>query len=106
MMSSLFEDLLDPVFLADVMVAEELDGQSRVRRQFLGMAAELIAERFGELGVIEDADVVIEEIASGGLGVADVWERPGDDDSIQARQDTRDLLGMSFDEVEHGRPGG
>ena len=56
MTSALFQDLLNPVFLADVAVAEELDGQPVVRGELFGMVADLIAERFGELGVVEDAD--------------------------------------------------
>ena len=48
---------------------------------------------------------MVEEIARGGLGVADVGEGPGDDDPIEAGQDAGDLLGMSFDEVGHGQPG-
>jgi glycosyltransferase involved in cell wall biosynthesis len=40
-----------------------------------------------------------------GLGVADVRQGPGDDDAIQAGQDARNLLGMPFDEVNHGRLG-
>ena len=69
------------------------------------MVADLIAERFSEPGVVEDADLVVEEVTRGSLGVADVRQGPGDDDPIQARQDARDLLGMSFDEVNHGRLG-
>src|SRR3954469_23525680 len=102
MTSALFQDLLDPVFLADVAVAEELDGQPVVRGELLGMVADLIPERRGELGVVEDADLVVEEVTRGRLGVADVRQGPGDDDPIQARQYARDLLGMSFDEVNHG----
>ena len=69
------------------------------------MVADLIPERLGELGVIEDADLVVEQVARGRLGVADVGERPGDDHPIQAGQDTGDLLGMPFDEVNHGQLG-
>ena len=69
------------------------------------MVADLIAERFGEPGVVEDADLVVEEVARGRLGVADVRQGPRDDDAIQAREDTGDLLGVSFDEVSHGRLG-
>jgi len=99
------EDLLDQVLFAGVTGAEELDGQPMVGRQFLGVAADLIAERLGEPGVVKDADLVVEEVARGGLGVADVGERPRDDHPVQAGQDTGDLLGMSFDEVDHGRLG-
>src|SRR3954469_2877893 len=63
----LFQDLLNPVLLADVMVAEEFDCQPVVRSELLGVATNLIAERLGELGVVEDADLVIEEIPCSGL---------------------------------------
>ena len=96
MTSALFQNLLNPVFLADVAVTEELDAQAVVRGEFLGVAADLIAERLGELGVVEDADLVIEEVACSSLGMADIGESPRDDNPIQARQDARDLLGMSF----------
>jgi len=43
------KDLLDPVLLADVMVAEEFDDQPVVRREFLGVAADPIAERLDEI---------------------------------------------------------
>jgi hypothetical protein len=69
------------------------------------MVADLIPERLGELGVVEDADLVVEEVTRGSLGVADVRQGPCEDDPIQARQDARNLLGMSFDEVNHGRLG-
>ena len=49
---------------------------------------------------------MVEEVTRGSLGVADVRQGPGDDDPIQARQDARDLLGMSFDEVNHGQARG
>jgi hypothetical protein len=48
-------------------------------------------------------DLVVEKVACGSLGMADVGEGPRDDDPVQARQDTGDLLGMSFDEVDHGQ---
>jgi hypothetical protein len=48
---------------------------------------------------------VVEEVARGRLSVADVGERPSDDHPIQAGQDTSDLLGMPFDEVNHGQLG-
>jgi hypothetical protein len=70
------------------------------------MVADLIPERLGESGRVEDADLVVEEVARGGVGMADVGERPRDDDPVQARQGTGDPLGMSFDEVSHGSPRG
>jgi hypothetical protein len=105
MASALFQDFLNPIFLADVAVPEELDGQPLAGRQFLGTVADLIAERFGELGLVEDADLVVEAVVSGRLGMADVGEGPRDDHPIQARQDIGDLLGMPFDEVDHGQLG-
>jgi hypothetical protein len=99
------EDLLDQVLFAGITGAEELDGQPRVGCQSLGMAADRIAERLGELGGVEEADLVVEEVARGRLSVADVGGRPSDDHPIQAGQDTGDLLGMPFDEVNHGQLG-
>ena len=49
---------------------------------------------------------MIEEVACSSLGMADIGESPRDDNPIQARHDTGDLLGMSFDEVSHGQLGG
>jgi hypothetical protein len=101
----LCEDLLDLVLLADVAVAEELDGKPVIRGKLLGVATDLVPDRLGELGVVEDADLVVDQVACGGVGMADVGEGPRDDHPIQAGQDTVDLLGVTFDEVDHGQRG-
>ena len=97
------KDLLDLVLLADVVVAEELDGQPVIRGELLGVATDPVPERLGELGVIEDADRVVEQVACGGVGMADVGEGPRDDHPVQAGQDTGDLFGVTSDQVDHGQ---
>jgi len=95
---------MDPVLIASIAVAEELDGQSRIRRQFLGVVADSIPEWFGQPCVVENTELVIEEVVRGSPGMTDVGERPANENPIPTRENGGDFFGVLFDEVSHGQP--
>ena len=60
MLAALGKRLFDPVLFAEVPLADELDLNASVRRQLLGILANALPERLGELGVVENPDVPFE----------------------------------------------
>lgn len=53
MVSTLFQDSLDPVFLAEILLAHVVDLQTVGGRQFLGICFDGVGQRLGKLGEVE-----------------------------------------------------
>jgi hypothetical protein len=62
MLPAFGQDLFYPVFLAHIPLAQELDLDSVFRRQSFGIRTQFIPERLGELRIIEDFDLSLEQV--------------------------------------------
>jgi hypothetical protein len=96
MIASLGQDLLHPVFLPHIPLAEELDLDPAVGRQPFGVLAKLVPERLCELRVVEDPDLSLVQIRGHSLRVADLRQRAEDQHPIPATQYSRDLMRVPF----------
>jgi hypothetical protein len=65
----------DPIFLPHVAFAQKLDLDPVLRRQSLGISAQRVPKRLGELGIVEDPDLPLVQIRSHVLGKADLRQR-------------------------------
>ena len=102
--SAFGEDLFDPRFLAERLeLADELDLQPRLGGEPLGILAQLFAQRRGPLGIVEDTDLVITEKAAHRFGMADIGQRAGDNDPVEAREDAADVVFVVLDKRIHHR---
>jgi len=86
------EHLLDEALLADLGGRHELDLDAVLVGEPLGVLADLVAQRLGVPGVVEDADLVSAQPAGHAVGVAEVGEDPLDDDAIEAGDHASDLV--------------
>jgi hypothetical protein len=102
LITACFEDFLDANLLAGMAVANEFNDQSVIRREPLGVVADLIPQGFSKAGVVEDSKVVFEEVGCGSRGMTDLGERSTYENAIQTRENAGDLLGMSFRKITHG----
>jgi len=93
---ALGQDLLDPVFFPHIAFAEKFDPDSAVPRQPLGVFPQLLAERFGEPGIIENSHLPGIQIRCHPLGVADLWQRAENQHPVPTTQYSRDLILMPF----------
>ena len=78
MLAASLQHLCRRRFLADMLLADVLDGQTRFRGQCRRLLAHPLARRFGKPGVIEDAEVVGVEELRHPVRVAHRRQRPGD----------------------------
>ena len=96
MIAALGENVLDPIFLAKVAFAQELDVDPVFRCQPLGILPQPVAERLGEPRVVENADLPRVQIRGHALGKADPRQRAEQQDPIPARKRPRDLRCVAF----------
>jgi len=101
MASPLGEDRLDPVFLAEVLFPDVVDLKPRIFGDPLGVLPDLIAQRFSELGKVEDADPAGIQIPCHGFRIADIGKGAGYHDTIVAAENTLDFVGVSFGQQAH-----
>src|SRR5215469_4184728 len=96
MIAALGENFLDPIFLAKVAFAQELDVDPVFRRQPLGILPQAVAERLSKPRVVENPDLPRMQIRGHALGKADPWQRAKQQDPIPARKRSRDPGCVTF----------
>jgi len=96
MIAAFGQHRLNPIFLAHIAFAQVLDLDAVFRRQALGILAQRVSIRLGELGVVEDPDLPLVQIRSHALGKADLRQRPKQQDPIPAGKHPRDLRCVAF----------
>src|ERR1019366_8893934 len=93
--TTLVDDLLNLVGLANAAPTNELDGDVVFGRDALGMFSQPIAQWLGKLRVVEDADLTRVQVVGHCLRVAKVWNRSLDDQPVIAAEDAHDMIGKS-----------
>jgi hypothetical protein len=90
MVAALVKHLRHHRFLAHMAFGDVFDPDPRLGSQHNRPLAHPIAQRFGELRVVEDAHVVRIEELRHPIGVAHRRQRPGDHHPVVTRQHTGD----------------
>lgn len=97
MIASFGNDRLDSVFFAEGLVApDELDLNTDLDGELLGMVAQLIALGFCPPGVVKQSDLVVTEVARHGAGLTDIRKGSGDDNPVKAEEHASDLILVTF----------
>ena len=102
MVPALGDDRLDPLFLAEVLATDEVDVQASLAGQPLGVLSDFLAQGLGELGVIEQADVLGPQMGSHCGGMADLGNGASDDDAVVAGEQAANLVRVAFSQGGHG----
>jgi len=91
--ASFLQDLLHPVFLANVLAANKLNFHPVRLCQRFGIRTHALSQRFCKFGVIKDADPVLIQIARHAVRIPQRQQRACDDDPIITTQDPFRFLG-------------
>ena len=102
MIPALGDDLLDPFFLTEILLPDKLDLQSILPGQLLRPQTDFVPQGFNKLGIIENSNALGPQIATHGIGIADIGKCSGDDDPVKTREDSTDFAGISFCQHGHG----
>ncbi len=103
--ASLSDNRLDALLLAKGLIApDEFDVQTGLLGERLGMLAQLIAQRFGPVGIVKQTHLTGAEITCHRLGISDLRQGSGDDHAVKAREYASDLIVMAFDKWVHCHP--
>ena len=90
------QNLFHPVFLAEVPLADELDLDSRFDRHLLRVLANPVAERLGELRIVEYPDLPLVQKRRHPSGKADLRQRAENQHPVPTAQHAGNLGGVSF----------
>jgi hypothetical protein len=100
--AALREDLSNPILLAECFeLADELDLEPGLSGHVLGVGADLVTQRLGPVGVVEEADAACAEVIRHRPSMADVRQRTGDHYPVEAGQHTTNLFLMLIDKWIH-----
>jgi hypothetical protein len=102
MISALGDDPLDPFFLTEILFPDKLDLQSILLGQLLGPQTDFVPQGFDKLGIIENPNALGSQIATHGVGIANIGKRSGDHDPVKTRENSTDFAGISFYQHGHG----
>ncbi len=91
----------DPQLAQTQVLVDEVDGQPVLGGEAFGVGSDFIAQRFGELGVVEEANSADPQRLGHRFGVGDVDETAGEDDAVETGQRADDLVGVDFSEPSH-----
>src|SRR5262249_29650723 len=98
----LTQQLSDPILFAEVLAPDELDGQTSFPRQPFDGLADLLPQWLRPLGVIKEPKFPLGQVLSHGLGMAYLWECPGDHDPVKAGKHSRNFVRIPFRQYDHG----
>jgi hypothetical protein len=102
MISTLDDDLLETLFLPKIFFSDKFDLQTILLGQLLCMETDFVPQGLGKSGIIENANALGPQMATHGIGIADIGECPGDDNPIKTRKDSSNFIGISFCQWGHG----
>ncbi len=96
------EELLDPLLLPEILGApHELDREAGLLGEPLGLDPNLVPERLGPAGVVEEPDLLGAQVRRHGPCVAEIGERAREHHPVEAGEHRTDLVGVSFNESVH-----
>jgi hypothetical protein len=81
--------------------SDELDPQAVGLRHLVGMDPDLVAERFGATRVVEEPNVPCSQVRRHGSRMAEIGEGARDYHTLEAGENSANLIGMPIDECVH-----
>jgi hypothetical protein len=96
LLASFRDDVFDPVFLAEVPLADELDLDSRFGSRLLRVLANPVAEWLGKLRIVENPDLPLLQERCHPTGEADPRQRAKNQHPVPATQHAVNLSGVSL----------
>jgi len=102
MIPALGDDLFQTFFLPEILLSDEFNLQTILPGQLLRMETDFVPQGFDKLGIIENANALGSQMATHGIGIADIGKCPGDDYPIKTRKDSSNFTGISFCQRNHG----
>ncbi len=102
--ASLFKDMLYALFFSEVLLADELDLKTIFRSNPFGILPELIAKGFCKTWVVEDANMLIAQVASHPLSITECGQSPLDHYTIETGEGSQDLLSVTVYQKFHRYP--
>ncbi len=100
--TALGDDRLDTLLLPKVVAPDELDDQTVLLGEYLGVSADLFSKRLGEQGVVKEANAIDSQVPRHGLCMADISERAGNHHPVEAGQGAMNLGCMPIYKRIHG----
>lgn len=103
-MSTLGKDFLDPFFFAKARHAYEFDLDTIFPRELFCILTNLVAQRLGKPGVIEDPNVLRIQVRGHAFGMAKSRQSSLQNHPIKTRDNATNLVSMSFQQRCHAKP--
>ena len=100
-MPPLLEDLLDPIFFAEVLFTKEDNLQAVLGGESFGILSQGVAQRLSKPGIIKNQDLPSFQVRRHALGVTEPRQRSLDQDAVVARKHACDFIGMSLGQQFH-----
>ena len=103
MLPSLGDNIFDPLFLAKVFFANEVNRKAVLGSDGFGILAYLFSQGKCPLGIVENTDVVHVQKPRHSLSIADAGDGPCQNDTVKTGSNTLDFITMSFNKIGHTR---
>lgn len=103
MRTALNDEVLYALFLAKVLLADEVDGKVVLCGNRFGILPYLFSQRQCPLGIVENTDAVESQKPRHSLRIAYAWNRAGQNNTVTTGNHSLDLITMSFNEIWHAR---
>jgi hypothetical protein len=98
----LAQDRPNAIFLAEAVDrTDELDLYAVLLGDPFGVTSDLLPQRLGEAGVVEEADPMLPQVVGHAFCKANAREGTRDDDAIKAGEDASDLGRVTFRQQRH-----
>ena len=101
MRTSLFYNLLDTVFFAEILLAKKFDLQTIVLGQPFCIRTDLVPQRLCPFGVVEYADTFCSEQTAHPISIADAGDSSCKYDSVKARECALNLVCVTINKLFH-----
>jgi len=103
MRTALNHEVLYALFLAKVLLADEVDDKAILCRNRFGILPYLFSQRPCPLGIVENTDAVACQKPRHSLRIAYAWNRAGQNNTIKTGNNALNFITMSFNETCHAR---
>ena len=103
MRTALNDEVLYALFLAKVLLADEVDDKVVLCGNRFGIFPYLFSQRQCPLGIVENTDAVECQKPRHSLSIAYTWNGAGQNNTVNTGNNSLDLITMSFNEICHAR---
>src|SRR6516162_10618563 len=101
-MPPLLEDLLDPIFFAEVLFTKEDNLQAVLGGESLGILSQGVAQRLSKAGIIKNPDLPSLQVGGHALGLTEPRQGSLDQEAVVAGKHAHDFVGMLLGQQFHG----